>query len=268
MKNLVLSLFACTLFSVLQAQTGAHLGVQGGFNSVWILNQNNYGFQELDYSRKFGFLAGASFGYNFEETIGMQVDLQYVTLGQDYFDLSKDFCNIDNDGDNKPDKVETFRYVDLSYLQIPVMFKYTSARKKKEVISIHLMAGPTFGVLTGADMLYEADTLALFNDTYFAIPGDSIDYMVPEFFQSTATETAKDYFTKLDIGLLFDFGLDIYLSDNLYVSPALRFYAGATDINAKATRERRPDIETTDYTGASRNAFGGLTVGIHYMLSD
>lgn len=249
------------------AQTGLHIGAQGGFNSVWILNQNNYGFQELDYSRKFGFLAGASVGYNFEETLGFQVDLNYATMGQDYFDLSKDFCNIDNDGDNKPDKVETFRYVDLSYIQVPMMFKYTSPRKKKQIVSVHILAGPTIGILSGAEMYYEADTLALFNDTYFTIPGDSIDYMVPEFYQTEASEVAKDYFSKVDIGLTVDFGADIFVTKNLYISPALRFYAAATDLNSKPTRERRKDIETGSYEGASRNAYGGLTVGVHYMLN-
>lgn len=267
MKKLLFLACMCTLaITSMSAQTGVHFGLQGGFNSVWILNQNNYGFQELDYQRKFGYLAGASVGYNFKETVGVQVDFNYATMGQDYFDLSKDFCNIDNDGDNKPDKVETFRYVDLSYVQVPIMFKYTSARKKKQVVSVHILAGPTLGFLSGAEMYYEADTLALFNDTYFTIPGDSIDYMVPEFFASEATESAEDFFSKIDLGFQFDFGLDIYVTDNLYISPALRFYTGLTDINSQPTRERRPDVETTEYDGPSRNAYGGLTLGVHYML--
>lgn len=265
-KACILACASIIALTSLHAQQGLHIGAQGGFNSVWILNQNNYGFQELDYSRKFGFLAGASVGYNVEETIGFQVDLNYATMGQDYFDLSKDFCNIDNDGDNKPDKVETFRYVDLSYVQIPMMFKYTSPRKKKQIVSVHILAGPTLGFLSGAQMMYEADTLALFNDTYFTVPGDSIDYMVPEFYQTEATEDAKSYFSTIDLGLTVDFGVDIFVTKNLYVSPALRFYAGATDINSKPTRERRKDIETGAYEGASRNAYGGLSVGIHYML--
>lgn len=264
-KILTLMCFSAVIGTV-SAQQGLHFGAQGGFNSVWIMNQNNYGFQELDYTRTFGYLAGASFGYNWDQTIGFQVDLNYVKVGQHYFDVSKDFCNIDANGDNKPEKVDTYRYVDLNYIQLPIMFKYTSPRSKKQVVSVHILAGPTLGILAGADMYYEADTLALYNDEVQLILGDSIDYMVPEFAQTAATEAASDYFSKIDIGFQAEIGADIYVNKNLYISPGLRVYGGLTDINSKPTRERRPDLETVSYEGASRNIYGGLTLGIHYML--
>lgn len=264
MKKLLTLICAVTFASAVWGQAGIHFGAQGAFNSTWIMNQNNYGFQELDYSRTFGYSGGASFGYNFSQTLGLQFDLMYAKTGQDYFDISKDFCNIDVNGDNKPEKVETYRYIDLNYVQIPMMFKYTSARKKKQVVSVHILAGPTLGILSGADMYYEADTA--FDGNLVVIPGDSIDYMVPEFYRTAGPQASEDYFSKIDFGFTLDFGADIYLNKNLYVSPALRFYAGLTDINSAATRERRPDIETLDYEGASRNLFGGLMVGIHYML--
>lgn len=243
---------------------GLHLGLQGGFNSTWILNQNNYGFQELDYTRTFGFATGLAIGYNFTNTMGIQIDLNYATMGQDYFDISKDFCNIDVNGDNKPEKVETYRYVRLNYVQIPIMFRFQSARTKKQMISFHAMAGPSFGFLSAASMSYEADTA--FTGTLYAIPGDSIDYMVPEFAQTAETESADAYFSGFDLGFTLDLGADIFVTKQLYITPAAKFYYGLTDINSAPTRERRKDIETTDYTGASRNAFGGISIGIHYLL--
>lgn len=270
MKKLICLLSFVALVGTANAQkgvvdvTGLHLGLQGGFNSVWILNQNNYGFQELEYARKFGFSTGLALGYNFKNNLGIQVDINYATMGQDYFDISKDFSNIDANGDNKPEKVETYRYVDLSYVQVPLQFRYQSIRTKKQMISFHAMAGPVLGFLSAADMYYEADTT--YTGTLFLIPGDSIDYMVPEFFQTAETETADAYFSGFDLGFTLDIGADIYLTKQLYLTPSAKFYYGLTDINSAPTRERRNDIETTEYTGASRNAFGGLSLGIHYLI--
>ena len=164
MKKLLLLLSFAAMIGTANAQkgvievTGMHIGLQGGFNSVWILNQNNYGFQELEYARTFGFSTGLALGYNFKNNMGVQVDINYATMGQDYFDISKDFSNIDVNGDNKAEKIETYRYVNLSYVQIPIQFRYQSVRTKKQIISFHAMAGPSLGFLSSADMYYEADT--------------------------------------------------------------------------------------------------------------
>lgn len=271
MKKLLLLLSFAAMIGTANAQkgaidvTGMHIGLQGGFNSVWILNQNNYGFQELEYARSFGYSTGLALGYNFKNNMGVQVDINYATMGQDYFDISKDFSNIDVNGDNKAEKVETYRYIDLSYVQIPIQFRYQSVRTKKQIISFHAMAGPSLGFLAGADMYYEADTA--YNGTLVVIPGDTIDYMVPEFAQTAGPESADAYFSGFDLGFNLAIGADIYVTEQLYITPAAKFYYGLSDINSAPTRERRKDLDVPAYTGASRNAFGGLSVGIHYLLS-
>lgn len=271
MKKLVFLSSFLALFSVVNAQkgvinqTGLHVGLQGGFNSVWILNQNNYGFQELDYRRTFGYSTGLALGYNFKNELGVQIDFNYATTGQDYFDISKDFCNIDVNGDNKPEKVDTYRYIDLAYFQIPIQFRYQSERTKKQIISFHAIAGPSLGFLTSAKMRYEADTA--YNGVLVEISGDSIDYMVPSFAQTAATESADAYFSGFDLGFNLDLGVDIYVTDNIYITPAAKFYYGLTDINSSPTRERRKDIDVVEYTGASKNAFGGFSLGIHYLIT-
>jgi hypothetical protein len=185
-------------------------------------------------------------------------------MGQDYFDISKDFCNIDVNGDNKPEKVETYRYIDLSYVQIPLQFRYQSERTKKQIISFHALAGPSLGFLTSAKMVYEADTA--FDGVIVPISGDSIDYMVPQFAQTEATESADAYFSGFDLGFTLDLGVDIYVTENLYITPAFKAYYGLTDINSAPTRERRKDIETTPFDGGSKNFNGGLSIGIHYLI--
>jgi len=257
MKNrilfFILSLAAFSAFG----QTGFHAGLNAGFNSVWIVNQNIYGYKELDYIRNFGVVPGVAVGYNFTDNMGVQLELNYAPLGQDYSDVSSSFSLAD-DGQGKRIKVETFRYVDLNYLSIPILFRYQSTRAKKSIISYHLMIGPTIGLLLSADQTFEAD---VYQDGNIVTLDNSVilDTVVAQFAQTDAIEPMEDYFSKLDFGFSADAGVDIYINDNLFVTPAIKVYYGLTDINSKPTRE------VIGYA-ASHNFFGGIYVGIHYLF--
>lgn len=257
MKNrilfLILSIATINAFS----QTGFHAGLNAGFNSVWIVNQNIYGYKELDYTRTFGIVPGVALGYNFTDNMGVQLELNYAPLGQDYFDVSSSFSLAD-DGQGKRLKVETFRYVDLNYLSIPILFRYQSTRAKKSIISYHLMVGPTIGLLLSADQTFEAD---VFDDGNIITLDNSIilDTVVADFAKTSEIEPAEDYFSKLDFGFSADAGVDIYINDNLFVTPAIKVYYGLTDINSEPTRN-------VQGYASSHNFFGGIYVGIHYMF--
>lgn len=91
--------------------------------------------QGLDYTRTFGVVPGVALGYNFTDNMGVQLELNYAPVGQDYFDVSSSFSLAD-DGQGKRLKVETFRYVDLNYLSIPILFRYQSTRAKNQLFPI------------------------------------------------------------------------------------------------------------------------------------
>lgn len=257
MKNRLL--FLILSFSAFNAvaQTGFHAGVNAGFNSVWIVNQNIYGYKELDYIRTFGVIPGVALGYNFTTTMGVQLELNYAPLGQEYSDVSSSF-SLTDDGQGKRVKVETFRYVDLNYFQIPIMFRYQSARAKKQIISYHLMVGPTLGFLLSADQKFEAD---VYDDgNIVTLDNDVIlDTAIAQFAQTDAIEPMEDYFSKIDFGFSADAGVDIYVNENIFITPAIKVYYGLTDINSEPTRN------VPGY-GASHNFYGGIFVGAHYMF--
>ncbi len=258
MKNRILFIVFTLAALNVGAQTGFHVGLNAGYNSVWIVNQNMYGYKELNYTRTFGFIPGIALGYNLNDNMGVQLEFNIAPLGQDYFDVSSSFSLAD-DGQGKRLKVETFRYVDLKYLQIPIMYRYQSTRSKKQIISYHFMLGPTVGILLSADQQFEADVLDDGNLVSLNNNGALLDTVVPQFKATTAIEPTKDYFSNIDFGFLADAGVDIYVSDNLYITPAIRAYYGLTDLNSKPTR-------VFDGYAGSHNFYGGIYVGIHYIF--
>jgi len=254
---------------VASAQQGLHFGFHAQMNSIWIINQNNYEYSQMDYEYKYGKLGGMSLGYNWDDNFGWQVELNYSHMGQDYSDIIKDFGPItDSTKPHLRTKVLTYRYVDLTYLQVPLLFKYMEG-DSKDAIKYQMLGGLQFGYLLGADQQYTADLYDLDPDDQkpveqagFHAPFDA----VPDF-SGNAGSDGTEFFTKLDVGALIGIGADIYVNDKLYFTPSFRGYFGLFDINAKETRELRPAQGENRYL-ASHNAFVGFHLGISFMFPD
>ncbi|MFN0275334.1 MAG: porin family protein [Chitinophagales bacterium] len=256
MKQLFFLLISTLSLISVFAQKGFHAGVNVGVNSTWIFNQNNYGYSEMDYELKFGANPGLAAGYNFTNNYGVELGLCYAMLGQNYFDRIRDFGPIDP-VTGKPDKVETFRYIKLNYLQVPILFRYQTTKEKKDKIEFHAMLGPSVGVLLSADQYYEADIDG--NGSVEELDPNFVPQTaIEEFALTTEDEVSKDYFSSLDVGIQLDLGVDIYVSEMMYVTPALKLYGAFTDLNSEATR-------ISEGYSASRNGFVGISVGIHYI---
>ncbi|MFI5172407.1 MAG: outer membrane beta-barrel protein [Chitinophagales bacterium] len=264
------------------AQVGLHIGAHGQFNSVWILNQDNYQLSQMDYEYKLGGAGGVSFGYNWLPNYGAQIEFNYAIMGQNYSDIVRDFSLAYNpDITNQLYPVLTYRYVDLKYLQVPLLFKYMEG-ESKDAIKYHMYGGLQFGFLMSAEQLYTADIHDDGNQVDIDASIAPENY-VPEFSQYNGTDfqtltangtnlkapkvDGKDYFTGFDIGLLIDIGVDIYANDHLYFSPALRMHYGFLDMNSEPTRNLEPAKGENIYKG-SHNAFAGIVVGINFMMPD
>ncbi len=264
-KSLLTLMFIVLVGAAAQAQQGIHFGFHGQMNSIWLLNQNNYEFSEMDYEYKFGPTLGLTFGYNWEDNFGIQVELNYAQMGQDYSDIMKDFGPTEDP--NKPDlqtKVLTYRYVDLNYLQVPVLFKYMEG-DNKDAIKYQLLGGLQFGYLISAEQLYTADVTNTDPDVQVPVK-NAPQIGVPDFSGNNGI-SGTDFFQMLDVGLMLDVGADIYVNDKLYFSPAFRGYYGFFDINAKETRNLQPAQGENIYQ-ATHNAFVGFSLGINFMFPD
>lgn len=253
MKHRIAIVLFVLITTALSAQSW-HVGAHAGFNSVWIINQNNYGFSELDYDFKFGGFGGIAAGYNFNANSGFQVEVDFAAMGQEYYAKVRDFGPVTDDGHEV--KVDTYRSVGLKYVMIPVMYRFTSNRNKNDNIAFHAMIGPSLGILLSADQHYEADEA---NDgTLNEIPLDLIAQAIPAFATTPESEEAKLFFNQTDFGVHLDLGLDIFINDNLYITPAAKMYYGLSDNNAVETRDR-------ESYESSHNFFVGINVGIHYF---
>jgi opacity protein-like surface antigen len=246
MKNFLAQMNLCLLqtfmlllsFNTVMAQKGFHLGFGGGVTSAWILNQNNartledyedIAKSELAYKLKFGYQLGGILGYNLTKNYGIQLQVSYEKTGQDYEDNF-----TPNAG-----PLNVVRNIDLSYISLPVLFKYTSTRATK--IKAYALAGVQFNFLTNAK-----------EEVYLnqSLKPDSL--------------MAFDKFNHFDFGFALGGGADIFFLNNFYLNIGIYNYIGISDINSDAVKDF---ISKNDkgYKG-SKNFRSGLNIGLHYLF--
>jgi hypothetical protein len=239
------------------AQKGFHIGAVGSVNNTWVLNQNNFSnlypfvdtiirTSELDYKLTWGYTAGVALGYNFNHMLGIESQVVVTGTGQRYEDKLQGpaVLGIKPYGDNTPEgRVKVTRDVRLTYVQIPVMFKFTS--KKGRVGKFYGMLGPQFGFRISAK-----ETLKLEEDEY-----------APQL-------RAKDKFRPVDIGLALQLGADIYATDHLYFNVGLSLYGGLMDTNGKLLREFPWHSQNDPGYQKTYHFRGGLIAGVHYIIGE
>jgi hypothetical protein len=225
------------------------LGLGGSFNSVWIIKQNMWGTPEFDYAPKLGGAAIFQAGYQFTEQIAAVTELGYAFVGQKYegkvnFTYGSGPTPANFSGDAE-------RNLSLSYLNVPVFFKYTFGAG---LTRFRFMAGPQFSFLMKAEQEWTLDGDE-FNPSIF-------NEISKENFDIGASDV-KDRFENFDVGATIDVGADIYLSKEFFIGAGFRGTYGFNDINA-------PDFRMDDHDGAayesSNNFYGGITVSVNYMI--
>lgn len=271
MKKALLTLVVViATMTMMRAQTGLHLGVQGQFNSTWILNQNSYEGSQMDYEYRFGPCGGITLGYNWLDNYGIQLEFNYASMGQYYSDLIRDYGPYQDPlHPTQQTAVLTYRNIDLNYIQVPVLFKYMEG-DKKDAIKYHMYGGLQFGYLLSATQAYTADIDD--NGKQVAIPQTVAPQSQVPVFDDAYNENyvitpSIDYFSKIDLGILIDIGADIYVNDKIYFTPGLRVNYGLLDINAPDTKNLNPRRGENIYK-ASHNAFVGINLGFNFMLQN
>lgn len=250
MKKSVLLFAILAIAFSLQAQKRQQvlIGLGGAFTNTWIVNQNFYGEPEVDYAPKFGGSGILTLGYAFTEKISAVTELGYSMQGQKY------------DGDQiwagHDWKVE--RDIKLKYLNIPIFFKYLFGSGNTR---FRFLAGPQFSILMDATQDYKRLD-AQDNQGITELTNKAGAKFSP------TDDDIKDRFEKSDFGMALDIGADIFLSKKFFVNAGLRMNYGFQDINAadyQIDPYTKPGATDEDYS-PSHNLWGGLYVGINYML--
>jgi hypothetical protein len=243
LRTLITLVLVTVALSTVTAQKAKHfeVGLLGGYGSSWIINQNNYGLPEMDYDYYYGGGFSIQGGYNFTDNMGLFTEVGMLNSGQSYKDTWEH-------------NAEITRTIDMKYLNIPVFFKYTVGESRAR---FRLLVGPQFSFLQKADQEYTINGTPMpDNPLFYRTDKDGNDFFVGE-------TDIKDRFNSLDIALVLDLGVDIFLmEDILYLSLAARMYYGLTDINADA-------YQINNYDGnydPSHRAGGVLYLGVNYII--
>ena len=234
-----------------QKEKHFEIGAQFGYGSHWIINQNNYGLPELDYDYFWGSGYNFQAGYNFNQDMGIFVEIGVTNQGQKYKD--DNYTHAVDGLTIRFDDVK--RNIDLKYLNVPIFFKYSVG---EGVGRFRLLVGPQFSFLQGAEQTYVGD------GTDFAdIPSYQNWEMSNGKIVNVGEKEIEDRYNTMDISFVLDLGADIYVMDEiLYLSAAARMYYGFMDINASDYQVKNSD---NNYD-PSHNAGVGFYFGVHYII--
>ena len=216
---------------------GIHIGLQTTIGLTGIINApstnnitNSQGKVDNPYTTfnsKIGTQFGIVGGFDFNNYIGVQAELDYSMVGNS----AKGRSGI------------TQRDLDLNYLHIPIMLKVTSGGDGSKFYSL---LGAQLGFLQSAEYNYKT--------------GDYQNSILK--YSTGQTVDSKSNFSSTDYAVIFGLGADIKITSNIYASAGIKITYSFNDLNQSAFRL---NSILNDYS-ASNNAFGGINIGVHYKL--
>lgn len=165
MKKIILAVLAVFTLGFVNAQE-TKFGVKGGLNISTLVGDTD----GLDVKSLVGYNVGAFAAIKINEKFTVQPEVLYSTQGAKFQNAGADVNGTFYTGDID------FK---LSYINIPVMFKYYANEK------INFELGPQIGFLTSAKTETKLDG-----------------------FNQTVKQDAKDFFNSVDFGLVFGAGYD------------------------------------------------------------
>ena len=253
MKKALLTIAVVMAALSMQAQS-VRVGLTGGVNSTWLMNKNVFDYDDgLDVAATFGGRFGIEGIYSFSEKVGIGIGFNFLSRNTQKYtgdDEGHDLFVLDGDLTTK-----------MNYFDIPVTLRLTSAG------GTYFEIGPQFGFLTKAEESYE-------NNSDSELDYDDVDI--------------KNSFESTNIGLILGFGVDIDVTENIYITTGIRLGYGFTDVTKEYEDEAdflsdNPEYLTNEaaylttlaanfddeldqnYEKTSR-VFGGLNLGISYRF--
>jgi len=226
-------IFILMLFSEVKAQQVRSLWIDGvaGLNNNWILNQNAYGNQEMEYATTFGYTAGAGVSYFYNRQWGYNASLLISKMGQNY-------AGFQAGGEAK-------RKTKLTYLEVPLLL----------MRQIPYTNYPTW-ISFGPDILI----LLKANQEYSRKGGAELPKPI-----GMASGDVTDRFKRADIAL--NISINRMIDVNRYSKTMFLFSInsaiGITDINT-------PDWQipnTHGIYGKSHNFYIGIKAGMMFKVA-
>lgn len=288
------------------AQPRVHLGVTTGFNSTYVLDkglsedprytaQANYEWAPI----------GASFGVDFTNRIGLQIESIRAAQGQIYQMIETA---------NNVQSMIAERNIDLNYIQIPLLMKMMSGGNKGARFNFQL--GPQLSLLNsgsetmrfvqdaniniseGGDIPIDATTVLVNNSDdipiayqqalesgevtsassnelevpleYFQDMENTSQYNMPEssvmMLMDNEVESEVQQFKDKEIQLAFGFGVDVDLLKHFYFSANVRANYSFTDMRNQDLIDMVRDEDITSFFDNRANLLVGVQLGFHWII--
>ena len=240
-----------------------HIGATTGINTTFVLDKGltedpRYNSTYTHSFSPIGLAAGVDFGPRF----GLQLESILTNQSQifEVIDIAK--------------TVVGERRIDIQSINIPLLFKFMSGGTGKARMNFSL--GPQLGIITdGLETIeYAASTQEI--PPGVAIPEGSIEnadgtYQVPALSRtellSTVAENELEQFKKTQVQIAGNIGVDIDLTDNIYLSTLIRANYSLTDMrNEDLIALLKQGGNHEDLFGQRATLLLGFQVGVHYMF--
>jgi len=235
MKKYILSLaifFSISFTVKVQAQQRGSMWVNviSGVNNTWIINQNAYGNQEVEYSSAFGLTGGVGMSYFYNRHWGFNGSVLASKLGQNYKGYQAGAV--------------AERDVKLLYLEMPLLIMRNVPGM---LYPTWISFGPDILMLLNAEQKYNRDGGSNLPNPEGMYQGDT-----------------KDRFKPIDVA--FNLSLNrmytLNYSRKLMLLLSLNSAVGLTDINKTAWQIPNKH----DVYGRSHNFYIGVKVGLMYKM--
>lgn len=225
------------------------VGLSGGVNSTWLMNKNVFDANDE-------LDIAASFGGRFGiDAIYSFSEKAGISVGVNFLSTHNQKYTGDDGNNNFDGKVK------LNYLDIPLLFRLTSTG------GTYFEIGPQFSFLSKAEEELESDIS----------------------FLNYSGKDVKNSFNSTNVGLILGFGVDIDVTENIYITTGLRLGYGFSDVTKEYDSEAAlPDAgpfgtnsfpnywahyedagtendSQFKYEKTSR-VFGGLHIGVSYKF--
>jgi len=168
------------------------VGLRIAPQSTWMINGNMMQDQNIRYKASLGFFGGAKLGFNFSEVVAVNVEGLYDRFNQRFI--------------SKMDSISWDKRTQLTYIDIPVIFRFTNGWKYYEI-------GVNFQTLNSVTGKFSSD--------YDVDPANEA---------YSFTTFTKDQFNKSNTSIIFGWGSAIWGSGGMVFTTGIRIFYGLTDI--------------------------------------
>jgi hypothetical protein len=267
--------FGMLLIGSTWAQEGAfRIGAVLLPQNTWLLNQDDSDAgPELDYEVTWGFAGGISASYNFNDYLGVGLDVLYSNQGQKYKGTQS------QSGISGISEIPYTAKATLNYLKLPLLLRFNS--DPNSVVQFNAFLGPQFSFLLSYKDRKEAN-VPLLGTNIQEVSGKEVNITAGN--TSTKEALTAPIYKSFLPGAVLGFGIGIKPTDELLISLHIRAdyaFGDAENKDAKvdhtqhgggqepywSDKPKYGDGAPAGHTRPKTTALtGGLQLGVYYTI--